>query len=43
MTKAASKCFPEVWDVNEEAAVKISRWKTVKELNREVFERLEVS
>lgn len=43
MTKAAAKCFPEVWNVNKEAAVKISRWKTVKELNREVIERLKVS
>lgn len=37
MTKAASKCFPEVRNVKE-AGVKISRWKMVRELNREVME-----
>lgn len=43
MTKAASKCFSEDRKVNKEAAVKISRWKTVKELNGDVIERLKVS
>lgn len=43
MTKGAGRCFPEVWNVNKEAAVKISRWKTVKVLNWEVTARLKVS
>lgn len=37
VTKAASKCFPEVRNVNKEAGVKISRRKTVKELNMESY------